>query len=208
MTKKTILITLMALSSVTATYAGNSIDAKIGAGSIEQKNIENEKPLLWGFDAAIAFNLELDKLLAISPEIGFLNVSNTGSFMGADWNSHTYLFPLTLNAKLFLPMGDADMGEKPLLQPYITVGGGYVFGENHFEYGPMHQKVGLNGFTYQALLGAAITLDPTSAVQILLEGGYRGFSLKPDVDNPETEDSKGFIARVGIRYSLAGATSY
>lgn len=204
----------------------NSLDIKIGAAGFRDKILDvntGEEKREWntGFDGALSFNLIVDKLLAVAPEVGIARFSKSESAtpmqgMKMDYEQVTYLLPFLINARLFLPMGELGMGEKPLFQPYVTVGLGYTAGEVQVETtttstgstSTTKSKYGLNGFTYQAFLGSAITLDPTSAVEALVEIGYRGANLKPDLPDFKATDYPTWVARVGIRYSFGVASSY
>ncbi|MDW8306048.1 MAG: hypothetical protein RML34_03160 [Leptospiraceae bacterium] len=209
----------------------DSLDIKIGAAGLRQKvkvsdftTYEEKTEWKTGFDGALSYNLMVDKLLAVAPELGLARFSHSGSapMQGYEikYEIVTYLIPILINARLFLPMGELGMGEKPPFQPYVTVGIGYTVGEVQRETTQTStipgssgttttkQKYGLNGLSYQAVVGTSITLDPTSAVEVLLEGGYRGANLKPDIQGEKAADYPGWLARIGIRYSFGLASSY
>lgn len=205
------MISILAISS--AVFAGNSFEGKIGAGSI--KDADNRT----GFDAALAYNFELDRFFELSPELGFNWINfdkGTGVYqtVGATTaelkqTRNHYTLPLLLNARIF-PMKFGEEGVKPVFAPFISIGAGYSWMIYKSETPATTTTAAVTanetfgGFTYQAMVGAIFALgDPeagsSSAIDIITEVGYRGGDLEKS--NLKINIA-GWVARVGVRYGF------
>ncbi len=207
-------IALAAMLSTGAVFA-DSIDGKIGTSTVHKTK--------FGFDAAIDYNLELDPFFSIAPQFGFQWVSfdeKTGESVvisgitvdkeiAQDW----YTFPLMIQAKIFPMAGmTGGLGGKPPVSPYLAIGGGWTWMFNETTTPTTDtsakntQREAFSGFAYQALIGSKFALGsgglgPQSAVDLVLEAGYRGG--KPEShENTGNIKSDAWIIRAGVSYTL------
>gem|GEM_PF-1987097 len=214
-------IALAAMLSTTSLFA-NSIDGKIGTSTV-QGRIDNKTK--FGFDAAIDYNLELDPFFSIAPQFGFQwasfdektgqSVTISGKTVDQEIAQDWYTFPLMIQAKIFPMAGmTGGLGGKPPVSPYLAIGGGWtwMFYESTTPKTDTSAEVtsreAFSGFAYQALIGSKFALGsgglgPQSAVDLVLEAGYRGGKLEGEVNNNTVSiESDGWIIRAGVSYTL------
>jgi hypothetical protein len=205
------VISIIAFSA--SVFAANSVEGKIGVGSI--KDADNRT----GFDAALAYNFELDRFFELSPEIGFnwinfdkgTGITQTVGATTAELKEtrNHYTIPMLLNARIY-PMKFGEEGTKPIFAPFISIGAGYAWMVYKSETPATTTAAAITsnqtfgGFAYQAMVGAIFALgDPeagaASAVDIITEVGYRGGDLEK---NNLKINFSGFVARVGVRYGF------
>ena len=169
-----------------------------------------EAPEKVGFDSAVKFKYNANRLLAIGVESGFGWVSsksdegfieveglpNVKEISEVNFYSVPVLGTLTLNF---------PFGEDAPMSFFISGGAGYSW---TFYRGAANHTFA--GFTWQALAGLAYSYDDEfSSMKIFGEIGYRGTRLKSDISGVTAElpMSAPFI-RVGVSFPLGGSDYY
>ncbi|MCX7632757.1 MAG: hypothetical protein N2Z22_05430 [Turneriella sp.] len=195
----------------------NGFEIKAGVGSVRAANNKA------GFDAAIAYSLKLERYFAFVPELNFnwinfdqcatdpcKQVPVGGITKTLLRTRNHYTFPLLLNARLLIPLGE----DTPVVQPYITVGAGYGWsfyrqetpayteGANSFPAQTVNDSA--TGFMYQAILGFSLNLGmmtegSPSMTNLILEGGYRGGQVSK---GGFSSDMSGYVVRLGVGFNI------
>jgi len=172
-----------------------------------------EAPEKVGFDSAVRFNFKANKLFSIGVESGFGWVNSekkendfldTGDVtFSAVRSVNFYSVPVLGAVTLNFPFGEYSP-----MSVFVSGGAGYSWTfyrgqENHT----------FAGFTWQALVGVAYTYDDEfSSMKIFGEIGYRGTSLRSDVEilgktkQLDLAMSAPFV-RIGVAFPL-GDTEY
>ncbi len=159
-------------------------------------------PGQFGLDVSFNYIYNLDPVFVVGLEGDFFWVSWSNKLgdvdAGGDTNAslkaetNLYAFPLMANAQVRLPF----LRNKIYVEPSLTVGLGYSFMILDYSSDEENGTDLYSGFTWQIYASAAYKLIENSAVDFVLDLGYRG--LKPDKDNVEI-DMSGVIARIGVR---------
>jgi hypothetical protein len=168
-----------------------------------------EAPAKIGFDSALKFNYKANKLFAIGVESGFGWVSSekkeddffdTGDVsLSAISSVNFYSVPVLGVITLSLPFG-----EDAPLSFFISGGAGYSW--TFYKGKESHP---FQGFTWQALAGLAYTYDEEfSSMKIFGEVGYRGTSVKSDIELSAGQTKQLALAmsapfvRIGVAFPL------
>lgn len=159
-------------------------------------------PEKFGLDISLNYIYNLDPVFVFGFEADFFWVKwdnelgdvNAGGSADGSLKAETnlYTFPLLANAQIRLPF----LRDKIYVEPSFTVGLGYCFMILDYTSNEDNGTDLYSGFAWQAYGSVAYKLHPNSAVDFVLDLGYRG--LEPDKDNVEI-DMSGVIARVGVR---------
>ena len=161
-----------------------------------------------GFDSAVKFNYKINRMLAVGVESGFGWVNSEkreAEFFVGDYpvsmvsSVNFYSVPLLGVFTLNFPLGDYSPTSF-----YVSGGAGYSW---TFYRG--HESYTFAGFTWQALAGFSYSYsEDYGNMKLFGEIGYRGTSLKSDVDvapgvtrNLELDMSAPFV-RVGVAFPL------
>lgn len=168
---------------------------KIGTGYAKD-------PGKFGLDVSLNYIYNLDPVFVFGLEGDFFwvkwnnrigDVKAGGAAYGSETaKTNLYTFPLFANAQVRLPF----LREKLYIEPSVTVGLGYCFMILDYSSDVEDGTDLYGGFAWQVFGSAAYKLYQNSAVDFVLDLGYRG--LKPDKDNVEI-DMSGVIARLGVR---------
>ena len=159
-------------------------------------------PGRFGLDLSLNYIYNLDPYFVFGFECDFFWVSwenklgdvNTSGGVNAQLKAETnlYTFPLFANAQLRLP----NLRSKIYVEPFITVGLGYSFMILDYTSTEKDGTDFYSGFAWQVMVTAAYRLAEGSAVDFLLDVGYRGIdSQKGDVEI----DMSGPVTRLGVR---------
>ena len=173
----------------------NEIMGKIGAGYAAG-------PDMLGLDLSFNYIYNLDPYFVVGFEADFfwvnwentLGEANAGGGVDATRKAETnlYNFPVFANAQVRLP----GLREKIFFEPFITIGLGYSFMILDYTSDIKDGTDFYSGFAWQVIFTAAYRLSQRSAVDFLLDLGYRGNApQKGDVE----VDMSGPIARIGVR---------
>lgn len=173
----------------------NEFIGKIGAGYAAD-------PEKFGLDLSFNYIYNLDPYFVVGLEADFFWVSwesklgdvtaggGTDASLKAETNMYT--FPVFANAQIRLPF----LREKIYFEPFITVGLGYNLMILDYTSDVEDGTDFFHGIAWQAIFTAAYRLPKGSAVDFLLDLGYR--RLEPQKDNVEINMS-GPVARLGVR---------
>lgn len=173
----------------------NEFIGKIGTGYAAD-------PEQFGLDLSFNYIYNLDPYFVVGLETDFFWVSwesklgdvtaggGTNASLKAETNMFT--FPVFANAQLRLPF----LRQKIYFEPFITVGLGYSFMILDYTSEEEDGTDFFSGFAWQVLFTAAYRLPQGSAVDFLLDLGYRG--MEPQKDNVEINMS-GPVIRLGVR---------
>ena len=156
----------------------------------------------FGLDVSLNYIYNLDPVFVFGFEADFFWVSwsnklgdiEAGGGTDASLKAETnlYTFPLMANAQVRLPF----LRDTLFFEPSLTVGMGYAFMILDYTSDTDDGNELYGGFAWQVYASAARKLHQNSAVDFVLDLGYRG--MKPDKDNVEI-DMSGVIARIGVR---------
>lgn len=173
----------------------NEFIGKIGTGYASD-------PGKFGLDVSLNYIYNLDPVFVFGFEADFFwvqwnnkvgDVKAGGSAYGSETaETNLYTFPLLANAQVRLPF----LRNKIYVEPSLTVGLGYCFMILDYSSDNESGNDLYGGFAWQIYGSAAYKLYQNSAVDFVLDLGYRG--LNPDKDNIEINMS-GVIARLGVR---------
>ncbi len=173
----------------------NEFIGKIGTGYASD-------PEQFGLDLSFNYVYNLDPYFVVGLEADFFWVSwenklgdvtaggGTNASLKAETNMYT--FPVFANAQLRLPF----LRQKIYFEPFITVGLGYSFMVLDYTSDVEDGTDYFSGFAWQMIFSAAYRLPQGSAVDFLLDLGYRG--MEPQKDNVEV-DMSGPVLRLGVR---------
>lgn len=192
------IFTAMLLAFTTAVFAQtSSIDLKVGAGY-------PDAPSKVGFDSAIDLNLGLDKYFNLGLEAGFGWIQWEDNEFAQDAGNMTltkvekanlYSFPLLAVASIRFADVESDYG----FLPFISGGAGYSWTTyDHPEFSDT-----FSGFTWQVSAGTVFSPGEGSAMNVILEIGYRG----ADIENEDSFqlDMSGVFGRIGVSFPLTAA---
>lgn len=173
----------------------NEFMGKIGTGYAAD-------PGKFGLDVSLNYIYNLDPVFVFGLEGDFFwikwnnrlqDVNAGGAASGSETaETNLYTFPFFANAQVRFPF----LREKIYVEPSITAGLGYAFMILDYSSSEESGTDLYSGFAWQVYGSAAYRLHPSSAVDFVLDLGYRG--LNPDKDNIEI-DMSGVIARIGVR---------
>ncbi|NLV67858.1 MAG: outer membrane beta-barrel protein [Spirochaetes bacterium] len=159
-------------------------------------------PGRFGLDLSFNYVYNLDPYFVVGLEADFFWVSwenklgdvTAGGGAEASLKAETnmYNFPVFANAQLRLPF----LRQKIYFEPFITVGLGYNFMILDYTSDVEDGTDFFSGFAWQMIFTAAYRLPQGSAVDFLLDLGYRG--MKPQKGNVEI-DMSGPVMRLGVR---------
>ncbi len=159
------------------------------------------KPGKFGMDLSLNYIFNIDPVFVFGLESDIFWIKwktvvgevNKGSANG-DLTANTDLFtiPLFANAQVRLPF----LKSKIYFEPAITVGLGYCFMILDYSSQSGNETDLYSGFAWQAFASAYYKIYQNSAVDFVLDLGYRG--LSPEKDN-YLFDMSGVIARLGVR---------
>ncbi|HPS57295.1 MAG TPA: hypothetical protein PK514_04255 [Spirochaetota bacterium] len=173
----------------------NEFIGKIGTGYASD-------PGMFGLDLSFNYVYNLDPYFVFGLEADFFWVSwenklgdvtaggGTNASLKAETNMYT--FPVFANAQVRLPF----LRDKIFFEPFITVGLGYSFMILDYSSDVEDGTDFFSGFAWQVIFTAAYRLPRGSAVDFLLDLGYRG--MEPEKDNVEI-DMSGPVIRLGVR---------
>ena len=193
------------LAAMTVPLYAGTLDVKLGAAS--QKSAGDRA----GLNAALAYNLSIDRYFTVAPEIGFnwhsysetLGANTSGNLTTTTVTSKTnrYYIPAIINAKVMIPMGgNSEWGSaSSMITPYFGIGGGYSWMFNNTEKSGTKTSIDLDGLVYQAFVGTYFKIAEDSAVEFLVEAGYRGG--KVERGNAQA-DIAGWFAMGGVKFNL------
>ncbi len=213
--KKTLIFLLIQLLSTAFLYAEE------GAGKAvisREKNVftnpsDNEfigklgtgyaaNPGKFGLDLSLNYIYNLDPVFVFGLEGDFFwikwsnklgDVKAVGAADGSlKAETNLYTFPLFANAQVRLPF----LKSKIYVEPSLTVGLGYCFMIAEYKADNVSETDFYSGFAWQVFGSASYKIYQNSAVDFVLDLGYRG--MKPDKDSIEI-DMSGFITRIGVR---------
>lgn len=159
-------------------------------------------PEMFGLDLSFNYIYNLDPYFVVGLEADFFWVSwenklgdvTAGGGANASLKAETnmYTFPVFANAQLRLPF----LRQQIYFEPFITVGLGYSFMILDYTSDQEDGTDFYSGFAWQVMFTAAYRLPRGSAVDFLLDLGYRG--MEPQKDNVEINMS-GPVVRLGVR---------
>ena len=189
------IIAVMILGFGSALFAQeSSIDVKLGAGY-------PDAPGKVGFDAAVDFNLGLDKFFNLGIETGFSWIQ----WKDEGFAQQAYDLPLAQVEKANLysipvlaiaSVRFANVKESYGFMPFISGGAGYSWTfYNHPEFNDT-----FHGFTWQASAGSVFALGEGSALNVIVEIGYKGAAIQ-NSDDLELNMS-GPFGRLGLSFPL------
>lgn len=147
---------------------------------------------IYNLDPLFVFGLEGDLFwVKWNNKLGDVNAG--GSASGSETaTTNIYSIPFFADAQVRFPF----LKEKIFVEPSITAGLGYCFTILNYSSDAESGTKFYSGFAWQIFGSAAYRLHPSSAVDFVLDLGYR--SLQPSRDNVEI-DLSGVIARIGVR---------
>jgi hypothetical protein len=195
--KRKILLTLTILVFSIGAFAQTTLHVK---GGIQNPSAAEKI----GFDSAVTLNLGIDKYFTLGPEVGFgwvkwedkgEKIPGGNVTLTEVVTTNLYSMPVLAVATIRL----ADMMESTGFMPYVSAGAGYSW----TWYRSNDYKEKFAGFTWQVAGGAEIKLGSDSALSVIIEGGYRGTSIK-NADSLEL-DMSGAIGRIGVSFPLEGS---
>lgn len=188
-------VTISREKNVFTNPSDNEFIGKIGAGYAKD-------PGEFGLDVSLNYIYNLDPVFVFGLEADFFWVSwsnklgdiEAGGGTDASLKAETnlYTFPLFANAQVRFPF----LRNKIYVEPSLTVGLGYAFMILDYTSDTDDGNDLYTGFAWQVYGSVARKLHENSAVDFVLDLGYR--SIKPDKDNIEV-DMSGVIARIGVR---------
>lgn len=188
-------VTITREKNVYTNPSDNEFMGKVGAGYANG-------PGEFGLDVSLNYIYNLDPVFVFGLEGDFFWVSwsnKLGDIKGkGDVNAtlkaetNLYTFPLFANAQIRFPF----LRNKIYVEPSITGGLGYAFMILDYSSNTDDGTDFYSGFAWQVYASLARKLHENSAVDFILDLGYRG--MKPDRDNEEINMS-GPIARLGVR---------
>ena len=159
-------------------------------------------PERFGLDLSFNYIYNVDPYFVVGLEADFFWVSwenklgdvtaggGTNASLKAETNMYT--FPVFANAQVRLPF----LRDKIFFEPFITVGLGYSFMILDYSSDVEDGTDFFSGFAWQVIFTAAYRLPRGSAVDFLLDLGYRG--MEPEKGNVEINMS-GPVMRLGVR---------
>ena len=181
--------------NVFANPSDNEFIGKIGTGYAAD-------PGKFGLDVSLNYIYNLDPVFVFGLEGDFFWVQwsnkledvNAGGSVNGSLKAETnlYTFPFFANAQVRLPF----LKEKLFFEPSFTIGLGYAFMILDYSSDEDSGTDFYSGYAWQAYASAAYKLVQNSAVDFVLDLGYRG--IHPDKDNVVI-DMSGFIARIVVR---------
>lgn len=188
-------LTIQREKNVFTNPSDNEFIGKIGTGYASD-------PGKFGLDVSLNYIYNLDPVFVFGLEGDFFWVSwsnklgdvNAGGGTDASLEAETnlYTFPFLANAQIRLPF----LKEKIYVEPSVTVGLGYCFMILDYTSDVDDGTDFYSGFAWQIYGSVAYKLIQNSAVDFVLDLGYRG--LTPEKGNIEV-DMSGVIARLGVR---------
>ena len=159
-------------------------------------------PGKFGLDLSLSYIYNLDPVFVFGFEGDFFwikwnnklgDVNAGGSANGSRTaETNLYTFPLFAIAQVRLPF----LREKIYVEPALTVGLGYSFMMLNYSSDTDNGTDFYSGFAWQVYGSAAYKIYQNSAVNFVVDFGYR--SIKPDKKSVEI-DMSGIIARIGVR---------
>ncbi len=146
---------------------------------------------IFNIDPVFVFGLEGDFFwIKWKTKVGEVNKGSANGDLTA--NTDLFTFPLFANAQVRLPF----LKSKIYIEPAVTVGIGYCFMILDYSSGSENETDLYSGFAWQAFASAYYKIYDNSAVNFVLDLGYRG--LSPEKNNVQF-DMSGIIARLGVR---------
>jgi len=159
-------------------------------------------PEKFGLDVSLNYIYNLDPVFVFGLEADFFWVKwnnklddvNAGGDAPGSLKAETnlYTFPFFANAQIRLPF----LRSKIYVEPSFTVGLGYAFMILDYTSDEDNGTDLYSGFAWQTYGSVAYKIYENSAVDFILDLGYRG--ITPDKDNVEI-DMSGVITRIGVR---------
>ncbi|HNX23030.1 MAG TPA: hypothetical protein PKG60_03225 [Spirochaetota bacterium] len=173
----------------------NEFIGKLGTGYASD-------PGKFGLDLSLNYIYNLDPVFVFGFEGDFFWIKwknelgdvNAGGAAGGSEVATTdlYTFPVFANAQIRLPF----LKSRIYVEPSLTVGLGYCFMILDYSSDTEDGTDLYTGFAWQVFGSAAYKIFENSAVDFVLDLGYRG--LSPEKDQVEI-DMSGIIARIGVR---------
>ncbi len=173
----------------------NEFIGKLGTGYASD-------PGKFGLDLSLNYIYNLDPVFVFGFEADFFWIKwenrledvNAGGSAGGALTAKTnlYTFPLFANAQIRLPF----LRDKLFVEPSLTVGLGYSFMILDYDSETETGTDMYSGFAWQIFASASYKIFQNSAVDFVLDLGYR--DLSPEKDGI-TVDMSGVIARLGVR---------
>jgi len=159
------------------------------------------KPGKFGLDLSLNYIYNIDPVFVFGLEGDFFWIKwktkidevKKGSANGdVTINTDLFTFPLFANAQIRLPF----LRQKIYVEPSVTIGLGYCFMILDYSSNTENDINFYSGFAWQFFASAAYKIYQNSAVDFVVDLGYRG--LSPEKHNVEF-DMSGIIARIGVR---------
>jgi len=159
------------------------------------------KPGKFGMDLSLNYIYNIDPVFVFGLEGDFFWIKwktkvgevKKGSAEGdLTANTDLFTFPCFANAQIRFPF----LREKIYVEPAVTVGLGYCFMILDYSYSSKEEIDLYGGFAWQFFGSAYYKIYQNSAVDFVLDLGYR--SLSPEKNNVQF-DMSGIIARIGVR---------
>jgi hypothetical protein len=216
--KKTFLILFTLLISFSALYAEETSAPKTTIP--REKNVftnpsDNEfigklgggyasKPGKFGLDLSLNYIFNIDPVFVFGLEADLFWVKwknkigdvNKGA-VNADVTANTdlYTFPFFANAQIRFPF----LRSKIYMEPSLTVGLGYCMMILDYSTEDVSETDLYSGFAWQAFTSFSFKIYQNSAVDFVLDLGYRGLSPEKGTTS---FDMSGFITRFGVKMFL------
>lgn len=162
-------------------------------------------PGKFGLDLSLNYIYNLDPVFVFGLEGDFywikwnnkLGDVNAGGSANGSLKAETnlYTFPVFANAQVRLPF----LRSKIYIEPSVTVGLGYCFMILDYSSSTNSGTDFYSGFAWQFFGSASYKIYQNSAVDFILDLGYRG--MKPDKESVEINMS-GMFTRLGVRLYL------
>jgi len=191
-------ITVQREKNVFTNPSDNEFIGKLGTGYASD-------PGKFGLDVSLSYIYNLDPVFVFGFEGDFFWINwnnklddvNAGGAATGSLKAETnlYTFPIFADAQVRFPF----LRQKIYVEPSVTVGLGYCFMILDYTSDADNGTDFYSGFAWQIYGSAAYKLIQNSAVDFVLDLGYR--SIKPDKDNIEI-DMSGVIARLGVRFYI------
>jgi len=173
----------------------NEFSGKLGTGYAKD-------PEKFGLDLSLNYIYNLDPVFVFGFEGDFFWVKwnnklgdvNAGGAVNGALTASTdlYTFPFFANAQIRLPF----LREKLYIMPSVTVGLGYAFMILDYASDTENETDLYTGFAWQVLGSASYKIFQNSAVDFVLDFGYRGLTLEKDRIEI---DMSGIITRIGVK---------
>lgn len=184
--------------NVFANPSDNEFVGKLGTGYASD-------PGKFGLDISLNYVYNLDPVFVFGFEGDFFWINwenkledvNAGGSAGGALTAQTnlYTFPLFANAQIRLPF----LRSKIYVEPSLTVGLGYCFMILDYASDTEDGTELYGGFAWQVFASASYKIFQNSAVDFVLDLGYRG--LTPEKDELVI-DMSGVIMRLGVKMYL------